>query len=166
MGRISQGIHKVCQYFLAADLLVVTFVLTVNVILRYIFSSSWVWTEELTRYLIAWATFVGAACCVTEGSDITIDSIISLLSQKGKRALSIVTTIISILFMVMFILTSIQMTVRSWQHGQMATSMKLPIWVVYLSMPVGGALTLFRFAEKLVALIKQSPAEAADGREG
>ena len=163
MGTISRGIHKICQYFLALDLLVVTFILTVNVILRYIFSSSWVWTEELTRYLIAWATFVGAACCVTEGSDITIDSILSLLSKRGQHTLSIITTIVSIIFMVMFIFTSIQMTLRAWQNGQMATSMQLPIWIVYLSMPVGGSLTLFRFAEKLFNLIHPKPDKQQEG---
>lgn len=160
MKQISSTIHKACQYFLAFDLLVVTFVLTVNVILRYLFSSGWAWSEELTRYLIAWATFVGAACCVTEGSDITIDSIISLLSKGGRRILELITYVLSIGFLCLFIYTSILMTVRSFQNGQMATSMKLPIWIVYLSMPVGGTLTVVRMVEKMVALIKTGRGEA------
>lgn len=159
MGKISNAIHKACQFFLAADLLAVTFILTINVILRYIFKSSWPWSEELSRYLVAWLTFVGAACCVTEGSDITIDSITGLFSKKGQKIIAIITTLISIAFMIIFIYTSMQMTMRSFQNGQMATAMKLPIWIVYMSMPVGGALTVLRLVEKLINLIKGKEAE-------
>lgn len=155
MGKISRGIHKACEFFLAVSLLAVVLVLTANVILRYAFSSGLVWAEEVSRFIVAWATFVGAACCVTEGSDITIDSIVSLLSKKGQRILAIIVALISVVFIVMFIRSSGMMTLRAFQNGQMATSFSLPLWVPYLSMPVGGALTLIRLAEKLVALIKQ-----------
>jgi len=150
MKAISNCIHKICKVLLAADLLVVTFVLTINVILRYFFASGWAWAEELTRYLIAWATFVGASCCVAEGSDITIDSLLSLLSKKKQKYLYILTTVLCIIFIILFIYTSCLMTARAFEHGQMATSMKLPIWIVYASMPVGGSLFLFRFFEKLL----------------
>lgn len=154
MGKISSGLHKICQVFIGLSLLVVVFVLTVNVVLRYIFASSWVWAEEISRYLVAWCTFVGAACCVTEGSDITIDSIVSLFSKKGRNRLSIVTTAICIVFSVAFLYSSFLMTMRAFQNGQMATSFKMPLWVAYASMPVGAALTLIRFAEKLILLIR------------
>jgi len=153
MKTISNAIHRICRIFLAADLLVVTVVLTVNVILRYCFSSSWVWSEELSQYLIAWATFVGAACCVEEGSDITIDSILAILPHNGKKAVRIISYVLCVLFSLLFVYSSALITMRAKMNGTMATSMELPIWIVYLSMPVGGLLVIFRTVEKLVSLV-------------
>ena len=160
MKGISQFIHKICYYALGISLIVVTFVLTINVILRYCFASGWAWAEELTQYIIVWTTFVGAACCVSEGSDITIDSILSLLNKKGQKIVSCITYVISIIFLLIMIYSSVSMVQRAYVNGQTATSMNLKMWIIYIAIPVGAALTVLRIIEKLVYTIK------GEGKEG
>lgn len=154
MRSFSKGVHVACKYLLAVSLLAVVAILTFNVVLRYVFMSGLVWAEEISRFAVAWITFIGAACCITEGSDITIDSIVSLLSKKGKHVLAVIVTILSLVFICMFIYSSGLMTLRAYQNGQLAVSLPIPLWIAYLSMPVGGIVTVLRLVEKLIGLLK------------
>ena len=52
-------IERAEEFFCASAILLTTVVLFVNVVLRYGFSASTSWAEELIRYLMIWITFIG-----------------------------------------------------------------------------------------------------------
>ena len=54
-------LDRVEDVFCAASLLLTALVLFANVVLRYVFSASTSWAEELIRYLMIWITFIGGS---------------------------------------------------------------------------------------------------------
>jgi TRAP-type transport system small permease protein len=55
-----------------------------NVVLRYGFNSGITVSEEVSRYLFIWLTFVGAVIAMHEHAHLGVDSLLQALPRKGK----------------------------------------------------------------------------------
>ncbi len=56
-----------------------------NVVMRYGFNSGFTLSEELSRWLFVWMTFLGAVVALNERAHLGTDTLVSRLSVKGKR---------------------------------------------------------------------------------
>ena len=56
-----------------------------NVVLRYGFNSGITVSEELSRWLLVWLTFLGAIVAVREHAHLGVDTLVRMLSPAGKR---------------------------------------------------------------------------------
>jgi len=56
-----------------------------NVVLRYAFNSGFTISEELSRWLFVWMTFLGAVTALNEGSHLGVDSFVARLPVQGKK---------------------------------------------------------------------------------
>lgn len=56
-----------------------------NVVLRYAFNSGIAVSEEISRLLFVWLTFLGAIVAMYEKAHLGVDTLISKLGTKGKR---------------------------------------------------------------------------------
>jgi C4-dicarboxylate transporter, DctQ subunit len=146
---------KVEQMFIGMLLLIVTGVLFLNVVLR-VFNLSFDWAEEFARYGIAWITFIGASTCIYKGAHIGVDAIVGILSEKNKKVLSVITIVISLIFVVLFTYLSLNLTLKVHLTGQMSSTLDIPMVWVYASMPVGGFLMILRYFEQLFKMLKSS----------
>ena len=57
-----------------------------NVVLRYGFNSGITVSEELSRWLFVWMTFLGAIVAVRNHAHLGTDALVSRLSRPGKKA--------------------------------------------------------------------------------
>lgn len=55
-----------------------------NVVLRYGFNSGITVSEEVSRYLFIWLTFIGAVIAMHEHAHLGVDSLLRVLPRKGK----------------------------------------------------------------------------------
>jgi TRAP-type C4-dicarboxylate transport system permease small subunit len=70
-------------------LIVITGMMTALVILqvicRYVLKYPLAWTEEVARYLMLWMAFIGASCVIKKWDNIYVDFFINLLKQKPRK---------------------------------------------------------------------------------
>lgn len=66
------------------------------VISRYIFSYSFIWVEELTRFLLIWLTFLGAATLILQREHIRMDFIYLRMPMVFRRIVQVIYTIIEL----------------------------------------------------------------------
>jgi TRAP-type C4-dicarboxylate transport system permease small subunit len=57
-----------------------------NVVLRYVFNSGIAVSEELSRWLFVWMTFLGAVVALKENGHLGTDMLVSRLGRTGKRS--------------------------------------------------------------------------------
>src|SRR4030042_4027885 len=80
------------------------FLLFVNVVLRYVFHYGMSWAEEVTRYILLWTVFVGAAVISREGTHVSMEAFFNIWPEKFTRigflAINIfcIVTIVAIFF--------------------------------------------------------------------
>ena len=77
---------KAVEALLAALLLAMVLMVFGNVVLRYVFNSGIVVSEELSRFCFVWLTFIGAIVAVRDGTHLGMDNVVVRLSRSGKIA--------------------------------------------------------------------------------
>lgn len=138
-------LNKLEDIFCAVSLLLTTVVLFVNVVLRYVFSASTSWAEELIRYLMIWITFIGGSVCVRKGAHIRMDFVLTILPKGVGHLLTRLVYLIAAGFCVALFVYSLQLVQFTVELEQTSPAMGVPMWIPYLAMPLGSALMVLRF---------------------
>jgi len=84
--RIVNGYFAFLRLFIALCLATMVVLVFGNVVLRYAFNSGITVSEELSRWLFVWLTFVGAAVALRDHAHLGMDSLVSRLPASGKKA--------------------------------------------------------------------------------
>ena len=85
MARILDLYCTLLKGIIAACLAVMVVLVFGNVVLRYGFNSGITISEELSRWLLVWLTFLGAIVAVREHSHLGVDTLVRMLGPAGKR---------------------------------------------------------------------------------
>lgn len=76
---------KLLEWLIALALAVMVVMVFGNVVLRYAFNSGIAVSEELSRWLFVWMTFIGALVALKEHGHLGTDMLVARLSPLGKR---------------------------------------------------------------------------------
>ena len=85
MNRAIEGFCRLIEILIAGFLAVMVVMVFGNVVLRYAFNSGIVVSEELSRWLFLWVTFLGAIVALKEGAHLGSDFLVSRLPVLGKK---------------------------------------------------------------------------------
>lgn len=145
-------------------LVIMTCIMGVQIVSRYVFQNSLTWSEELVRYIFVWSAFLGVPFCIKHGLSIKVDQFRNLFPIPIQKALLYIDKIIIFaLFLVMFIYSC--MVVRaSYLSGQTSPAMQIPMWVVQISVTVSSLLSMIRSIQNLLNLVRgKTKIEQKDG---
>lgn len=98
-SKFLDALEKVEKALLVISLSVMTVVIIYQVVLRYVFSASNAWSEELARYLMIFAVMVASAIALRKNSHLQIDIIINLFKPRVRALFTIVSTMIGLVFL-------------------------------------------------------------------
>lgn len=85
MGKLIDGYCRIIGYLIAAALAVMVVLVFGNVVMRYGFNSSFTVSEELSRWLFVWLTFLGAVVALRDNAHLGTDMLVGKLGPLGKR---------------------------------------------------------------------------------
>lgn len=156
---IEKIISTLESAFLGAGIIACSFILFLDVLLRYIFLTPLYWADELVRYLIIWMVFVGASVLVKKGGHIAVDVLPIFLSPRQKNVLEKIILLMAIAFCLVLFYFSLKHTIGIKQSGQITSAMEAPMWIMYLAIPVGSFMMAIRWIQLVVSqwAIKKEP---------
>jgi len=125
-------------------------VVILQVVFRYIVKGSLPWSEELSRYLMVWITFVGASIGVKRGAHVGIEALVLVLPPKTQTIAKYVGIIISIIFCIVVLGASLGILKRQIVSHQISPAMRIPMWWAYAAIPAGTFLMTVRFIQTLL----------------
>ena len=131
----------------------------VQVFMRYVMSASLSWSEELSRYLFIWVTYLGVAFAVRRNAHISVTMLVSTFSPNLLLATRILSHIIFAGFAAFVMYQGWFMVERTFRFGQTSASLGIPMGFVYLAPVTGFALTLARLAQAIVLDLKRASEE-------
>jgi TRAP-type C4-dicarboxylate transport system permease small subunit len=76
---------KFLGYVIAAALAVMVVLVFGNVFMRYAFNSGFTVSEELSRWLFVWLTFLGAVVALRKNGHLGTDMLVGKLGANGKK---------------------------------------------------------------------------------
>jgi TRAP-type transport system small permease protein len=93
LKKIIDQYCKLINYLLALIMVAMVVLVFGNVLMRYAFNSGFTISEELSRWLFVWMTFLGAVVALRDNGHLGTDMLVGRLGARGKKicmALSLV----------------------------------------------------------------------------
>ena len=96
MERVLKSYCRLLEWLLVAMLASMVALVFGNVVMRYGFSSGIMISEEMSRWLFVWLTFLGAIVALKERAHLGTDMLVSRLRPVGQRLCLIASEVIMI----------------------------------------------------------------------
>lgn len=119
---------------------IMTLLVLYQIVMRKLFNASPPWTEELARYAMIWSTLLACAVLLKERGHIALDYFVELLPTPVKNGIVLVVGIAIIALTATFGYGGFGMIQTSIAVSQLSPGAGLPMWIVYIIMPVSGVL--------------------------
>ena len=153
MKKMNDLLSWACGVLVIIMVPVMTVDIFVQVVMRYVFSSPFMWAEEVARYLLVWISCLGSAYAVRKGMHISIAFVKEMFPGHVRVLLTILSNIIVIVFFVLCIYHGWIDSIEEW--AQRTAAMQIPMTFPKLAIPVGFGLMVLFNAELLIEDIKR-----------
>jgi TRAP-type C4-dicarboxylate transport system permease small subunit len=140
LDRVERALQSGLGAALVLLLSAIAGICLVEVILRYVFSASFSWYDELVSYLLVWITFLGAVLAQSHGQHIGIGNLVERAPRRSRRALELANHAVLIAVHLVLLVYGTELAVRFL--GERAITVPLPMGVVYGVIPLSAALML------------------------
>jgi len=94
MNKLLDGYCRLLDLLMALALAVMVVLVFGNVVLRYGFNSGIAVSEEVSRWLFLWLTFMGAVVALKEHGHLGTDMLVARLPRLGKKLCLIVSQVV------------------------------------------------------------------------
>ena len=96
MKKFSDLFFRLVEFLLVVMLSAMVIMVFGNLVLRYGFNDSIISSEELSRFLFIWITFLGAIVTLRENAHLGVDTVVRKLGLRGKKTAAIVSNLMMI----------------------------------------------------------------------
>ena len=157
MSRFDRILTLLENVVAGGALALATLIAITQVLLRTIFDIHLYWSEETIVYLIIYSTFIGAVVTLRHNEHISINVFEPFVGKVGKRRLEILGVSVMIVYLVIVGFFAWMLLFEPFSSATVTPTLKLPLWVVELAVPIGFTLMLLRSIEMLVRLARGKP---------
>jgi C4-dicarboxylate transporter DctQ subunit len=161
--RLLKAADWLEEAFMIVALTFMTALTVLQVVLRYVFSTGFVWSLEATTYTFAWLVLLGMSYGVRTEAHIAVDLVTSRLSPRGARVFASIALFAGLAYCALMIYGSVEFVDRLMTLGTDARDIPLPRWVLTGIMPIAFALLALRLVQAARAVLWPRP--VADGAQ-
>lgn len=140
LWKACRLLFKALEWFAMICMVILTVIVFIDVVLRYIFNQGFAWTQEVATLMLVWFSLIGMAIGVLEKIHISIEMFTAKLPAKAISVLDSINHILIAAFggtMIYYGIVIMNMTKRSTMPAT-----KLPSAVLYVILPLSGLLVL------------------------
>jgi TRAP-type transport system small permease protein len=150
--RFIEFYHQLLTWLMVGTVAVLIVPVTLQIISRYTaLIPSWIWTEELSRFLFIWMVMLGAMIGVRESTHFEVD-VWPDLKPRAAALLRIVSNVFVLVFALVFVWWGFEFLRFGWnQNSELA---ELPMGFIFAAWPVAGLTWVLFLGESFVANIR------------
>ena len=120
MNRFLDVYCRVLEAMMALAMLIMVVLVFGNVVMRYAFDSGITVSEEVSRWLFVWLTFLGAIVAVKEHGHLGTDMLIGRLGSTGKKVCLVIAQLL-MLYATWLLISG------SWQQARINLDVEAPV---------------------------------------
>lgn len=140
LGWVDRSIAVVETWIIGGCILLMAAIMVGHVLGRIFFGQGIPGTFEVTELLIILITFVGVSYGVRKARHISMSALYDQLSGRVRKTALVVICLITGTLMFYLAWESWLYTDAIRDRGRTTSSLQLPLWIVYMSLPVGFTL--------------------------
>lgn len=141
--KLIYSIDKIINQILKAVVVIMLSVMSIVVFAQVIFRImhlSIPWSEELSKYLLIWSTFLGSALCIRRKSLVGLEFFLNSMTKKNQKILQTVLNLIVCAMLLFLIRVGFWSVRQVW--FQITPVLKQSMGLMYASIPVGPVFML------------------------
>ncbi len=148
VSRFEQWLVTANRAVVFVMMAVMTTLVFINVIARYLFNYSIIWAEEISQYLMIWIAYLGAGLALREGRHVALEIVHDRLPALLSRRLRMVLAGLVLAFMGTITVLGFQFSIFVW--SQETPVLNIPLGIPTLAIPIGTLL----FAVHLILMFR------------
>ncbi|MGO4762514.1 TRAP transporter small permease [Cupriavidus sp. 2KB_3] len=145
MGRLIDGICRVLEAGIALLLAVMVVLVFGNVVLRYGFNSGITVSEEVSRWMFIWLTFLGAVIALKERGHLGVDMLVGKLPAWGKKVCLVVSQVLMLYIVVL-------LCKGSWDQAVINLDVTAPVTGASMAIVYAAGIVFSVLAGVIIAL--------------
>jgi TRAP-type C4-dicarboxylate transport system permease small subunit len=128
--------HRLLTWLMVGTVAVLIVPVTLQIVSRYTeLIPSWIWTEELSRFLFIWMVMLGAMIGIREGTHFEVD-VWPDLAPRPSALLRIVSHLCVLVFALVFVWYGVEFVRFGWD--QLSELAELPMTYIFVAWPLTG----------------------------
>jgi len=140
----------------ALGLLLMLALVFVEIVKREAFNTSYLWAEEVARYLMVWSVYFGASAAVASGEHLRIDMLLTHVSPAMRRRLDLIAQLWVLAFSAALTYAGFLYVRDSFAFGFVSADSNLTLemgWI-QLVIPITFALSAFHALRLALRLVR------------
>lgn len=125
------------EYFCVWTLALMTAIVFLQVIMRYVFANSLSWSEELARFIFLWLSWIGASYAVKTRDHFRVEMFADMIKGKNRIIFEYAILIIWFIFSLLLVWYGTKLLIFLSKTGQVSAAMDVPMTWPYAAVPVG-----------------------------
>lgn len=149
MHRLGRTLTLIENVVASAALAAAAAIAIASVVLRYLFNILLFWSEEAVIYLVILSVFVGAVITLRHDEHVKVDLLQLVLKGRARLAVQVLATLLTLVYLACVGGYGWLLLFEPASSDTVTPALKLPVWVVYLGLPLGFTLMFLRSLEVL-----------------
>jgi len=161
--RFTAAYSRLLSWLLVASVAIIIVPVSLQIFSRYTaLIPSYIWTEEMARFLFVWMVMIGAMIGVRDSAHFEVD-VWPRLAPRAQALLRIVSGLCVLGFALVFVWGGTLFTAFAWKR--LSELAELPLWMIHIAWPVTGVTWLLfqgeHMADSLCVLLGRDPSRGA-----
>jgi len=151
MKQLVHIYNKLEEYVLVYTLVIAVIIISLQIIMRFVFNNSLSWSEEAAKYLFVWLIWLGTSIAARDNSHIALELVIGRVKGRARIIMDIVIKLIWGAMCVFLLVNGIEVVQSMIGRGKTASAMPwLRVWVVYVAIPFSQGVLGLRLLAQIV----------------
>ena len=152
MTKFIAGYYRLLNWLLVATVAILIIPVSLQIFSRYTaLIPSYIWTEEMARFLFVWMIMIGAMVGIRESTHFDVD-VWPQLSARANALLKIIGSVFVLAFALVFVWWGWEFTRFAWKRTSELAD--LPLWLIHIAWPLTGLTWLLFQGEHLLRAIR------------
>ena len=132
--------EKVLKYFTTFFMMLLVFILTASVVLRYVFNSPISFAEESSRYILVWMSFLGAGLAAKWDSHMRVDAFLGRMPIKVQLWIKTAINLATVVFLSYGVYYGMKLVIRT--REQVSELLRINMSIMYFAVVAGFAIMI------------------------
>jgi len=152
MRKLIDGYYRLLNALLVVTVAILVVPVAIQILSRHTpWVPTWIWTEEMARFLFIWMIMIGAMVGIRDGAHFDVD-LWPELAPRANALLRVVADVFVLIMALVFIWYGIRFVQFGWdQTSELA---ELPMTWIFISWPLAGFTWVVFLGERFLANLR------------
>ncbi|WP_342587527.1 TRAP transporter small permease [Halalkalibacter urbisdiaboli] len=165
LRMLDRGLMKAEEHILSYSIILIAFMVVGNVLSRAIVGSGWAYTQEISRFAVTVATFMGISYAARKGRHISMSAFFDLAPYPIRKGLSILIPALTSFVLLILAFFAYEYFMSLYESKRTTTAMEMPVYFMAVVVPIGFIFGAIQFLRNMWINIKEKEVYLAQDKK-